>query len=156
MTNEDFGLQYRPAEPDDLPALVALLTDDILGRERERLDAAATAQYQAAFRAIQAQPGNQILLGILGGEIVAMLQLTFIPGLSHRGATRAQVESVRVRRSFRGRGIGQSLFRQAIELSRQTGCRLVQLTTDQRRPDALRFYERLGFEATHFGMKLAI
>jgi ribosomal protein S18 acetylase RimI-like enzyme len=156
MAADTLPIAFRSATIDDLPAILLLLAEDVLGAQRESLEGPARVRYEAAFRAIHAQQGNQILLGVRGDEVVAMLQLTFIPGLSHRGATRAQIESVRVRDAVRGQGVGKLLFREAIELSRQAGCAMVQLTTDRRREDALRFYESLGFEATHWGMKLPI
>ncbi len=152
----DSPLTFRSAAIEDLPAILLLLAEDVLGAERESLDGAARARYESAFRDIYAQQGNQILLGVRGDEVVAMLQLTFIPGLSHQGGTRAQIESVRVKGSVRGQGVGKRLFHEAIELSRQAGCIMVQLTTDRRRDGAIRFYEELGFKPTHFGMKLAI
>jgi GNAT superfamily N-acetyltransferase len=90
------------------------------------------------------------------GRVVATLQRTFVPSLTHRGGERAQVEGVRVAASHRGRGTGRSLLGWVVERARERGCRMVQLTTDKRRPDALRFYESLGFEATHEGMKLRL
>lgn len=156
MTQSNLGIQFRSATLEDLPTILVLLADDVLGTQRESLDASKIAKYEVALRAIFSQKGNQILLGVRDTEIVAMLQLTFIPGLSHQGATRAQIESVRVKSSVRGQGIGKILFREAIDISRRAGCFIVQLTTDQRRLDAVRFYESLGFKPTHFGMKLAI
>lgn len=91
-----------------------------------------------------------------GGAVVGTLQLTFIPGLARRGARRAQIEAVRVRRELRGRGLGRALFEWAIEEARRHGCSLVQLTSDRRRPDAHRFYGRLGFVASHDGFKLRL
>lgn len=149
-------IQFRSATIADLPAILSLLADDVLGMQRESLDAAMRARYEAAFHAICAQQGNQILLGVQHGDIVAMLQLSIIPGLSHQGGTRAQIESVRVKSAVRGQGIGRRLFHEAIALSKQAGCVIVQLTTDQRRADALRFYESLGFKPTHLGMKLRV
>ncbi|MFC4931865.1 GNAT family N-acetyltransferase [Massilia sp. GCM10023247] len=156
MTQGNTVIQFRSAAFEDLPKILSLLADHVLGTQRESLDAATIARYEAAFRDIYSQKGNQILVGVQDSEIVAMLQLTFIPGLSHQGATRAQIESVRVKSSVRGHGIGKILFREAIDLSKRAGCSIVQLTTDQRRPDAVRFYESLGFKPTHSGMKLAI
>ncbi len=156
MTKTNPELAFRSATIEDLPTLLSLLADDVLGAQRENLDAATVARYETAFRNIDAQQGNQILVAVQDGEIVAMLQLTFIPGLSHQGGTRAQIESVRVKSSVRGQGIGKILFREAIDISRRAGCFIVQLTTDQRRPEAVRFYESLGFRATHHGMKLVI
>lgn len=156
MTANSPPIEFRSATIDDLPAILLLLAEDVLGAQRESLDEAARARYEAAFRDIHAQQGNQILLGVRGDEVVAMLQLTFIPGLSHQGGMRAQIESVRVKRSSRGQGLGKRLFREAVELSKQAGCIMVQLTTDRRRDDAIRFYEELGFKSTHFGMKLPL
>jgi len=156
MSQYGSGIHVRAATFEDLPAIRRLLADDVLGSQRERLDAATTARYEAAFHAILSQEGNQILLGVRHAEIVAMLQLTFIPGLSHQGATRAQIESVGVKSGVRGQGIGKIMLHEAIDVSRQAGCSIVQLTTDQGRPDAVRFYESLGFEPTHVGMKLRI
>ena len=156
MNGSTPAITFRAATAADLPAVLALLVEDVLGKDRERLDAQAVARYEAAFQQIEGQSGNQILLGVRDSEIVAMLQLTFIPGLSHQGALRAQIESVRVKGSERGKGVGKLLFRHAIALSRDAGCAIVQLTTDRRRPDAARFYEALGFEPTHVGMKLAL
>ena len=155
-TDPQGGIAFRRAGIDDLPAMLAMLAEDVLGAVREDLGGAARARYEAAFRHIQAQQGNAILLAIGGDEIVGMLQLTFIPGLSHQGAMRAQIESVRVKGNARGRGIGRRLFGEAITLAREAGCAVVQLTTDRRRDDALRFYESLGFTATHWGMKFAL
>ena len=105
---------------------------------------------------MQAQGGNDYLLAELDGELAGCLQLTVIPGLSRLGMRRAQIEGVRVDRRFRGSGVGAALFRHAIERARAAGCGLVQLTTDKARPEALRFYERLGFAASHEGLKLAL
>lgn len=156
MTKNNDNIEFRFATIDDLSSMVALLSEDILGVERERMDAESRASYELAFHAIQEQEGNQILLGVLDGEIIAMLQLTFIPGLAHQGSRRAQIEAVRVKGTVRGEGVGKLLFEKAIEMSKQAGCVMVQLTTDRRRDDAIRFYESMGFTPTHWGMKLPI
>lgn len=146
-------LVFREADKADLPALAALLADDVLGAQRDgpqHMDA-----YIAAFDAVQAQAGNTIIVALIDEDIVGMLQLTLIPGLSRAGMLRAQIESVRVSSKHRGKKIGHALFEHAIGLAKQAGCGLVQLTTDKQRPDALRFYEALGFKATHEGMKLS-
>lgn len=155
MKNND-AVEFRFATIDDLSSMVELLNEDILGSQRERIDTESRTRYESAFHAIQEQEGNQILLGVLNGEIVAMLQLTFIPGLAHQGGRRAQIEAVRVKGMVRGQGIGKLLFEKAIEMSTQAGCVMVQLTTDRRREDAIRFYESMGFTPTHWGMKLPI
>lgn len=148
----------RPATRGDVPAIVALLADDPLGRLRERLD--EPDAYRRAFDDIAAQSGNSVLVAERGGpggkEIVGCLQLTFIPGLARHGAMRGQIEGVRVAASRRGLGIGEQLIRHAIYLSRAAGCTLVQLTSDNSRGDAHRFYQRLGFVASHAGFKLAL
>lgn len=150
--NMTSDLSFREAEQQDLPVIAALLSDDELGARRDGIQ--HLAAYAQALEAVQAQLGNSIIVAVLGTEVVGMLQLTFIPGLSRGGMLRAQIESVRVSGKQRGRKIGHALFEHAIALAREAGCGLVQLTTDKQRPNALRFYERLGFTASHEGMKL--
>lgn len=164
-------LTFRPATREDLPTLVALLADDELGARRERFTEPLPAAYFEAFEALDRDPHNELVVaaapgaeGTTGEEagegetgkdhVVGMLQLTFIPYLTYQGGWRALIEGVRVASSHRGRGVGRRLFEWAIDRARQRGCHVVQLTTDKRRPDALRFYESLGFAATHEGMKL--
>lgn len=144
----------RDAEPADLPAVVALLADDVLGAGREALP--VDPAYARALAAIRDDARNRLLVMEAGGEIVGCFQLTFIPGLSHQGRERAQIESVRVAGTRRGQGLGERMMRWAIAEAKARGCGLVQLTTDKRRRDAHRFYERLGFVATHEGMKLPL
>jgi len=153
--SETESLLYRAARAEDLGAVVALLADDPLGAGRED-PAGGMAAYEAAFRRIAVDPNNDLIVVERAGAVVGCLQLTLIPGLSRGGLTRAQIESVRVAASERGRGLGRELFEWAIAESRTRGAGLVQLTTDKTRPDALRFYESLGFAATHEGMKLAL
>lgn len=148
------ALQIRQAVQADLSAIAALLADDVLGAQRER--PADAALYDTAWRQIAAQPGNEIWVAVLPEGVVGCLQLVVIPGLARQGALRAQIEGVRVASTHRGQEIGERLFAHAIATARAAGCRLVQLTTDKRRTDAHRFYARLGFEATHEGMKLEL
>jgi ribosomal protein S18 acetylase RimI-like enzyme len=143
----------RVAAKADLPAIVALLVDDPLGRSRESRLAADMPLYAAAFDAIEADPHNEMLVIDDGGIIVAMAQITYVPGLSRRGAWRATIESVRVHGSRRRQGLGKQLIEACITRARARQCRLVQLTTDHRRPEAQAFYEALGFTHTHAGMK---
>lgn len=138
----------------DLPAIIALLADDEIGAARETPD--DREPYEASFGAIDADPNQLLAVGERGGQVVATVQVTFIPGLSRRGTWRAQIEGVRVASSARGAGLGESLVRWAIEQARGRGCALVQLTSDTRRQQAHRFYGRLGFEASHTGFKLAL
>ena len=142
----------RDATPDDLIAIVALLADDPLGATRESID--DMAPYRAAFDRIGADPNQRLIVADLDGTVVGVLQLTFIPGLTYEGATRAQIEGVRVAAAHRSSGIGQRIVEWAIDASRAAGCRLLQLTTDRSRPEALAFYERLGFTPSHHGLKL--
>lgn len=150
----DGGLTLRLAVPGDLPEVVALLAADQLGVHREVAD--DLGPYRAAFDAIAADPAHLLVVAVDAGRVVATMQLSFIPGLARRGAWRAQIEAVRVHAEVRNRGMGAQVIGWAIEESRRRGCALVQLTTDKRRADAHRFYERLGFVASHEGMKLAL
>lgn len=144
----------RPARRDEVPAIVSLLADDGLGRGRESVSDPAI--YYDAFDAMANEPNNRLLVAEQDGALVGTLQITFIRGLSRKGARRAQIEAVRVASTHRGRGLGHDIFVAAIALARKEGCSLVQLTTDRARGDAHRFYARLGFVASHEGMKLAL
>jgi GNAT superfamily N-acetyltransferase len=147
----------RRAEARDIPAIVDLLAADQLGATRDGVHAAEDlAAYRRAFDAIDADPAHLLVVGQAGPDLVATLQLSFIPGLARRGALRAQIEAVRVHESYRGRGLGAAMFGWAISEARRRGCGLVQLTTDKSRPDAHRFYTQLGFVASHEGMKLRL
>jgi len=129
-----------------------MLADDVLGQGRESGQGGDV--YIASFDAIAAQPGNDVYVGEADGEVVATAQLTLIPNLSISGTLRAQIEGVRVASSQRGQGTGEALVRFLVLRAREGGAGMVQLTTNKARADALRFYERLGFEASHEGMKL--
>jgi GNAT superfamily N-acetyltransferase len=151
------GVTLRPARRDDVPALVALITADQLGATRDGVrDDADLAAYLAAFEAIDADPAHILAVAEAAGQIVGTLQLSFLPGLARRGALRAQIEAVRVAAGSRGSGLGAAMMAWAIDEARRRGCVLVQLTTDKSRSDAHRFYQRLGFVASHEGMKLAL
>jgi GNAT superfamily N-acetyltransferase len=149
-------VRFRAATAADIPAIVALLADDDLGRSREDTRLPLDPGYVTAFTAIAADPNQRPLVAETDGGLVGYLQLTFIPGLSRRGAWRGLVESVRVVPAERGRGIGAAMMREAIDLCRARGCALMQLTSDKRRDEAHRFYSRLGFVASHQGFKLAL
>jgi GNAT superfamily N-acetyltransferase len=143
----------RRARRTDVEAIVAMLADDPLGATREK---PGDPRYVEAFGSIDRDPHQVLAVAEQGGEVVGTLQLTVIPGLSRVGSTRAQIEAVRVRFDQRGGGLGQRLVEWSIDEARRRGCALVQLTTDATRTDAHRFYERLGFVASHVGMKLAL
>lgn len=145
---------FRSARLADLPAIVALLADDPLGATRERLEDPLPNAYLRAFTAIDQDPNQDLIVADRGGVVAGVLQLTFIASLTWQGSTRALIEGVRIASGMRGRGIGEALVREAIARARAHGCGIVQLTTDRSRTDAHRFYERLGFKATHVGMKL--
>ncbi|WP_062560767.1 GNAT family N-acetyltransferase [Paracoccus aminovorans] len=144
---------FREARRDEVPAVLALLRDDPLGRGRESGD---LAPYLAAFDAMQAEAANRLIVGLLGDDVIACYQLTCISGLSLTAARRAQIEGVRVRPDLRGQGIGAALIRDAETRARAAGCTLLQFTTNRSRTDAHRFYDRLGFTASHIGYKKSL
>ncbi|MFI8517428.1 GNAT family N-acetyltransferase [Streptomyces sp. NPDC085481] len=147
-------LEIRPARQDDLPAIVAMLADDPLGAQRESPD--DLAPYEAAFARLAQDPHQHVVVAERAGKVVGTLQLTIVPGLSRRGTTRSIIEGVRIHADERGSGLGTRFIEWAVEESRAQGCALVQLTSDVARTDAHRFYERLGFEASHVGFKLSL
>lgn len=149
-------MDFRKANKEDLPSIVCLLADDKLGAERERYEEPLPTVYQEAFQAIESQHGNQVILAVDGETILGCFQLIIIPGLSRQGMKRAQIEGVRVNRQHRGKGIGEQLLKKAIAIAKDEQCGLVQLTTDKQRANAQRFYEKLGFTASHEGMKLVL
>ena len=150
------ALVFRRARVNDLPAIVAMLADDGLGAEREDVNTPLNARYLEAFAAIETDPNQLLLIAEKDRGLIGSLQITFIPGLSYKGAWRGQIESVRVARPDRGGGVGSQMIRHAIEECRSRGCNVVQLTTNKSRVDAQRFYAALGFVASHEGMKLAL
>lgn len=147
-------IQFREATRKDLPEIVRLLSDDPLGSQREVNTSPLPKTYYSAFEAIERDSNNELVVAELSGLVVGMLQLTFIPYVSYCGSWRALIEGVRVDHKFRSRGIGQKLISWAVERSNERDCRVVQLTSDRARPEAIRFYERLGFVASHEGLKL--
>lgn len=146
--------EIRRAERSDLAAIVALLADDELGRRRETDGEVLSTGYLDAFAEIGRDPRSHLTVAAIEGRVVGTLHLTFLRYLTFEGGRRAQIEAVRVASDMRGHGIGASLLGWAVERAREQGAHLVQLTTDRRREDARRFYESLGFRATHDGMKL--
>ncbi|MGE7384988.1 N-acetyltransferase family protein [Streptomyces sp. NPDC004126] len=147
-------LTIRPATEADLPDIVAMLADDPLGATRESPD--DLAPYAAALKRLTDDPHQQVVVAVRAERVVGTLQLTIVPGLSRKGATRSIIEGVRVHADERGSGLGTRFIEWAVERSRQEGCVLVQLTSDVTRTDAHRFYERLGFTASHVGFKLQL
>jgi GNAT superfamily N-acetyltransferase len=147
-------LYFREARRQDVQTIVGMLVADPLGATREASTDPLPESYYSAFDAIESDPNQRLIVACVDDEVIGVLQMTLIPYLTYQGGRRALIEAVRVHESHRGRGIGQALVEEAIDRARGAGCHLVQLTTDKRRPEALRFYERLGFRATHEGMKL--
>jgi GNAT superfamily N-acetyltransferase len=149
-------ISFRRATAADLQMIVVLLADDPLGRERETLETQLDSRYRDAFAAIDHDPNQLLAVAENGGQVIGVLQLSFIPGLTRRGMWRGQIEGVRVAAGERGSGVGRAMVEWAIGECRDRGCGLVQLTSDERRSDAHRFYEALGFQATHRGYKLSL
>jgi ribosomal protein S18 acetylase RimI-like enzyme len=149
-------VKFRTATKADLPEIVRLLADDHLGGGRERYSDPLPGEYGIAFDGLQ-RIGAEVILALDSSDrIIGCLQLLILPGLGSLGKQRAQIEAVRIESNLRGKGMGSELIRHAIERARQRGCRLVQLTSDNSRQGAHRLYERLGFKASHVGMKLAL
>lgn len=144
----------RQATRDDVPAIVGMLADDVLGATRESPD--DLAPYLEAFAAIDASPDQMLIVALRDGRIAGTAQITFMAGLSHRGMTRAEIEAVRVHPPARGTGLGTLLIRWCIECARRHGCGMVQLTSNASRADAHRFYANLGFEQSHLGFKMTL
>lgn len=150
------SVRFRRGTAADLPAVVAMLADDPLGAAREQAGSPLAACYTDAFAAMERQGGNTLLVGEIDGAMVACLQLLVLPGISMQGATRAQIEGVRVASTHRGQRIGEALVREAMHRAVEAGCTVMQLSSNVARTDARRFYERLGFVASHIGMKCAL
>ena len=147
-------VQFREADKSDIIAVVQMLADDPLGAKRERFASPLPKSYYDAYEAIDSDPNNELILATVESQIVGVLQLTFIPYLTYQGGWRALIEGVRIASEFRSKGIGREMFQWAISRVRKRGCHVLQLTTDKARPEAIRFYESLGFTASHEGMKL--
>ncbi|NZA27636.1 GNAT family N-acetyltransferase [Luteimonas sp. SJ-92] len=150
------AVRFRRARRDDLPAIVAMLADDPLGAARETPEDPGADHYVRAFEAIAIDARQYLAVGEDEAGVNAVCQVTLIPGLSRRGATRALIESVRVASRCRGQGVGEELLKHAVDHARTSGAAIVQLTSDRSRADAHRFYERLGFAPTHTGFKLEL
>jgi GNAT superfamily N-acetyltransferase len=154
MTNISQNITFRVANRDDLSQIIKVLADDPLGKKRENYTEPLSAEYSIAFEAIENDQNNEIILACYEDNIVGFFQITYIPYLTYKGKWRALVEGVRVHKSFRKQGIGKELLLKAVMLAKQRRCHLIQLTTDKKRPEAIAFYEALGFVPSHEGMKL--
>lgn len=148
-------MNVRSAHKEDIPFLVGMIANDPLGRLRENDVSPLPKEYYAAFENISSDPNQELV--VMEGEngiVIGTLQLSFMQYLTYQGGIRAQIEAVRIHEAYRGQGIGQMLIEWAIKRAKDKGAHVAQLTTDKKRPDALKFYERLGFKASHEGMKL--
>lgn len=154
QSRSDAEIGFRHGTREDLPEIVRMLADDPIGAKRETYAIPLPASYYATFDAIEDDPNNELVVGVMDGRVVAVLQITFLPYLTYRGSWRALIEGVRVDGSLRSSGIGKRLIEWAITRARERGCRMIQLTSDKSRRDAMRFYENLGFVASHEGFKL--
>lgn len=150
------NLNYRHAQECDLPDLVEMLADDNLGSKREDISFPLNPGYSDAFHNITADPNNELLVVDSDGELAGMLQLTYIPYLTHKGSWRCLIEGVRISKNYRRMGVGTHILQWAIKRAKDRSCSIVQLTSDKQRRDAIRFYEELGFIATHEGFKLIL
>lgn len=149
-------LTFRLATIENVPDIIKMLSDDAIGVTREKVSDVLSNNYINAFEIINNDPNQELTIVEMDGDKVATFQLTFIQYLTHEGGLRAQVEEVRTSSKYRGRGIGKKIFEYIIDRAKKRGCFLLQLTTDKKRPDAIKFYERLGFNATHEGMKMKL
>ena len=148
-------MTFRKANESDLPEIVAMLADDELGKSRENFQLPLPQAYKEAFAKIS-DDSNQELIVVENeeAELIGTLQLSFLQYLTYQGGVRAQIEAVRIKKGHRGIGLGKSMFQWAIERAKQRNAHVLQLTSDKKRPEAIRFYENLGFESTHEGMKM--
>ena len=153
---EYLSLTFREAVEKDLPFMVEMLADDELGSQREDTSNPLNPSYLSAFKNIVADPNNELIVVEKDGNLIGMLQLTFIPYLTHKGSWRCLVEGVRIHKNFRGEGIGTRVFEWVIQYASKKGVKILQLTSDKQRPASIRFYEDLGFKSTHEGLKLKL
>jgi len=162
------NLVFKTAEESDLIALAQLLADDKLGTSREDQHLPLNQNYLNAFQSITIDPNNELIVVVEKNEVVdtnevvnttkvvGMLQLTYIPYLTHIGSWRCLIEGVRIHSDYRSQGLGSAFFKWAIQRAKEKQCSIMQLTSDKQRPDAIRFYETLGFRASHEGFKLKL
>jgi ribosomal protein S18 acetylase RimI-like enzyme len=150
------GILFRRATRADLPAIVRMLADDELGSQREQVENPLPESYYSAFKQIDSDPNHELIVAERNGEVIGTLHLMFLPSVSFQGGLRAQIESVRVDKRFQSQGIGSEMMKWAMERARQRSAHVVQLTTHKSRVDAHHFYERLGFQGSHLGMKISL
>ena|SRR5215208_6118473 len=149
-------IKLRLATRADLPSIVRMLADDDLGSQRERYEDPLPQSYYATFELIALDPNHELVVAELNEEVIGTLHLMFLASISFQGSLRAQIESVRVDKNYRNQGIGNEMMKWIIQRAGERGAQVVQLTTHRSREDAHRFYEKLGFKASHLGMKLSL
>lgn len=147
-------ITFRKATEHDLDQIVRMLSDDDLGSKRERYEQPLPESYRKAFQSINSGPNIELIVACYEEDIVGVQQITLTPHITYQGGWRATIDGVRTTSSVRGKGVGSKLISWAIQRAKERGCHMVQLATDKKRKDALRFYERLGFNASHEGLKL--
>ena len=147
-------MTFREATKEDVSSIVGMLADDELGKLREDFQDPLPDSYYHAFNQIVKDPNQELIVVEDNGQIIGTLQLSFIQYLTYQGGIRAQIEAVRIHKSRRGQGLGERMFRWAIERAKERKAHLLQLTTDKKRPEALKFYEKLGFTVSHEGLKM--
>lgn len=148
-------MNFRKANRDDIPIIVEMIADDDLGEAREDYRLPLPKEYSDSFERISMDANQELIVVENPGEgIVGTMQLTFIPYLTYRGGIRAQIEAVRIRKDQRGKGLGRKMFEWAIQKAKDRNAHLIQLTTNRKRPEAIRFYKEFGFVPTYEGMKL--
>jgi len=146
---------FRKATLNDVSTIVEMIADDELGRQRENFQNPLPTEYIRAFENINADHNQELMVvENENSEIIGTLQLSFIQYLTYRGGIRAQIEAVRIRKDQRGLGIGKAMFKWVINRAKERNAHLLQLTTDKKRPQTIKFYKDLGFKATHEGMKM--
>jgi len=150
------NLTFRLATLKDLPEIINMLADDIYGATRENTSHIVSDKYLEAFKKIQEDTNQELTVAVINENIVGTFQLTFIQYLNFEGTLRAQIEAVRTHSDYRGKGIGTQILIYAIDRAKEKGCQIVQLTSDKRRTEAIKFYEKLGFKASHEGFKLKL
>lgn len=149
-------LTFRLATTEDLPEIINMLADDVYGSTRENTSAIVTDNYLNAFKKIQQDPNQELTVAEINRNKVATFQLTFIQYLNFKGTLRGQIEAERTHSDYRGQGIGTQVLTYAINRAKEKGCHMIQLTSDKRRLDTIKFYEKLGFKASHEGFKLKL
>ncbi|QND53132.1 GNAT family N-acetyltransferase [Phyllobacterium sp. 628] len=147
---------FRRAERADLPALIAIFAEDVLGGHGDTTEAEALPRYERAFEQIEASNCDILIVGVVGGAVIATAQLTFTTTLPSIGTTNMTIGAVQTRSDLRGKGIGAKLIEHCIVLGKERGVGLIQLMSNAKRVDAHRFYERLGFKKSHAGFKMVV